>query len=76
MWRAKRQADAALFQQVRAVGRVGTPKLSTRSSPMRYILGIVLIFALLAWDIAANGGHITHSITGALEDLARQLGLL
>jgi len=43
---------------------------------MRYILGIVLIFALLAWDIAANGGHITHSITGALEDLARQLGLL
>jgi hypothetical protein len=52
---------------------VGTLKLSTRSKLMRYILGIILVFGFLAWDIAANGGHFTHLAVDTLDDLARQL---
>ena len=40
---------------------------------MRYILGIILVFGFLAWDIAANSGHFTHLVVDTLEDLARQL---
>jgi hypothetical protein len=43
---------------------------------MRLVLLIVLLFVFLAWDIAENNGHYTHMISGEIDDLGGQIGLL
>jgi hypothetical protein len=42
---------------------------------MRLTFLIVLLFGFLAWDIAENNGHYTHTISSEIGDLGRQLGL-
>jgi hypothetical protein len=42
---------------------------------MRLAFVVVLLFAFLAWDIAENDGHYTHTISREIGDLGRQLGL-
>lgn len=42
---------------------------------MRTLFLLVLLFLFLAWDIAENHGHYTHSISGEIDDLGQQLGL-
>jgi hypothetical protein len=41
---------------------------------MRLAFVVVLLFALLAGDIAENDGHYTHMISSEIGDLGRQLG--
>ena len=47
----------------------------TRSQCMRLAFLIVLLFVFLAWDIAENNGHYTHTISSEIGDLSHQLGL-
>lgn len=47
----------------------------TRSQSMRLVFWIVLLFMFLAWDIAENNGHYTHTISSEIGDIGLQLGL-
>ena len=42
---------------------------------MRLVLLSILLFGVLAWDIAENNAQYTHMISGEIDDFGQQLGL-
>ena len=47
----------------------------SRFQSMRLVLLVILLFGVLAWDIAENNAHYTHMISREIDDLGQQLGL-